>query len=206
MHLRILSSGLLVATIGVATASAQAPTTTTTSTTAITQDEIVLQGDTTPRPALPTIEGDTGFWFVPTAETLPAGKFSFSVFRANFDRRQGLTDVNQIGVTGADRPWRSVRAVWLVADGPARSRCATRRSCPTTAGLRRRVARVSVRAPRMVQDARRSGHRRRQVEPALAVARRRDEPRAALHGEVPERLDVGEHQRLGRPPRPGRQP
>ncbi len=101
MFLRKLSSGLLLATMGVATASAQAPTTETTRTTAITQDEIVLEGDATPRPALPTIEGDTGFWFVPTAETMPSGKFSFSAFRANFDRRQGLTDVNQIGVTGA---------------------------------------------------------------------------------------------------------
>jgi peptidoglycan-associated lipoprotein len=96
-----LSSGLLIATIGVATASAQTPTTTTTRTTAITQDEIVLQGDTTPRPALPTINGDTGFWFVPTAETLPSGKLSFSAFRANFDRRQGLTDVSLLGITGA---------------------------------------------------------------------------------------------------------
>ena len=101
MFLRKLSSGLLVASIGVASASAQTPTTTTTRTTAITQDEIVLQGDATPRPALPTIEGDTGFWFVPTAETLPSGKFSVSAFRANFDRRQGLTDVSLIGVTGA---------------------------------------------------------------------------------------------------------
>jgi peptidoglycan-associated lipoprotein len=107
-----------VATVGVATAAAQTPTTTTTQTTAITQDEIVLQGDATPRPSLPTIDGDTGFWFVPTAETLPGGRVSFSVFRSNFDRRQGLTDVSQIGVTGAigigDRlelfgSWRTVR-------------------------------------------------------------------------------------------------
>jgi peptidoglycan-associated lipoprotein len=78
----------------------------------------VLEGDTTPRPALPTFWGDTGLWFVPTAETLPGGKWSFSVYRANFDRRQGLTDVNQIGLTGAvglgDRfelfgSWRIVR-------------------------------------------------------------------------------------------------
>jgi outer membrane protein OmpA-like peptidoglycan-associated protein len=94
-----------------------APTTTSTQT-AITQDEVVLQGDTTPRPALPTFYGDTGFWFVPTAETMPARRWSFSVFRANFDRRQGLTDINQIGLTGAfavtDRlelfgSWRTVR-------------------------------------------------------------------------------------------------
>jgi peptidoglycan-associated lipoprotein len=101
-----------------AAAQAQPGQTTTTSQTAVTQDEIVLQGDTNPRPALPTFNGDTGFWFVPTAETLPAGKWSFSLFRANFDRPQGLTDVNQVGVTGAygigDRlelfaSWRTVR-------------------------------------------------------------------------------------------------
>src|SRR5687768_10911459 len=101
---RTISCALLVAALA-APAAGQAPaaqgTTTTTRTTAITQDEIVLQGDTTPRPALPTINGDTGFWFVPTAETLPSGRFSFSAFRANFDRRQGLTDVSLLGVTGA---------------------------------------------------------------------------------------------------------
>src|SRR5688500_14666655 len=49
---------------------------------------------------------------------MPGGRWSFSVFRANFDRRQGLTDVNQIGFTAAvalgDRvelfgSWRTVR-------------------------------------------------------------------------------------------------
>src|SRR5687768_17442444 len=101
---RTISCALLVAALA-APAAGQAPaaqgTTTTTTTTAVTQDEIVLQGDSTPRPALPTINGDTGFWFVPTAETMPGGRWSFSAFRANFDRRQGLTDVNKIGITGA---------------------------------------------------------------------------------------------------------
>jgi len=105
---------------GVAAAQTPAPAapTTTSTQTSVTQDEIVLQGDATPRPALPTFFGDTGFWFVPTAETLPARRWSTSLFRANWDRRQGLTDVNQIGVTGAfgvtDRvelfaSWRIVR-------------------------------------------------------------------------------------------------
>jgi peptidoglycan-associated lipoprotein len=53
------------------------------------------------RPALPTNFGDTGFWFVPTAETLPARNISASVYRANFDRRQGFTDISEIGITGA---------------------------------------------------------------------------------------------------------
>jgi peptidoglycan-associated lipoprotein len=122
---RTFSCGFLIAALAAAPAAAQAPaggqkptTTTTTSGPVVTSDEIVLEGDTTPRPALPTVNGDTGLWFVPTGETMPAGKWSFSAFRANFDRRQGLTDVNQIGLTGAvalgDRfelfgSWRIVR-------------------------------------------------------------------------------------------------
>ena len=122
MLVRNLCCGVLLAALGsVLPAAAQQPTqgtTTSTSRTEITQDEIVLQGDTTPRKALPTYWGDTGLWFVPTAETLGGGKWSFSAFRANFDRVQGLTDVNNIGITGAvglgDRfelfgSWKTVR-------------------------------------------------------------------------------------------------
>ena len=78
--MRTLICALLVAALSVTTAVAQAPapgTTTSQSQTAVTQDEIVLQGDTTPRPATPTFYGDTGLWFVPTAETLPGGRMSF---------------------------------------------------------------------------------------------------------------------------------
>jgi len=94
---------VIVAALGVSPALAQgpAPTTTSTSQTAVTQDEIVLQGDATPRPALPTSFGDTGFWYVPTAETLPSKKWAFSVFRSNRELRQGLTDASEIGLTGA---------------------------------------------------------------------------------------------------------
>jgi peptidoglycan-associated lipoprotein len=100
---RTICSGFLFAALA-APALAQGPaqgTTSTTSQTAVTQDEIVLQGDTTPRPSLPTFLGDTGLWFVPTAETMPGGRFSFSVYRANYDRRQGHTDISDIGITGA---------------------------------------------------------------------------------------------------------
>jgi peptidoglycan-associated lipoprotein len=93
----------MVAALGVVPAAAQgpAPAQTSTSQTAVTQDEVQLQGDTTPRGAIPTVNGDTGLWFVPTAETLPAGKWSASVFRANWDRQQGLSDLSKIGITGA---------------------------------------------------------------------------------------------------------
>ena len=51
------------------------------------------------RPALPTAVGDTGFWVVPTADVLAEGNWSASLFRSNSDRKQGLTDVSNIGVT-----------------------------------------------------------------------------------------------------------
>ena len=56
-------------------------------------------GDT--RPATTTFFGDTGLWFVPTAEILPHKKFSASGYRANWDYRQGLTDVSHFAITGA---------------------------------------------------------------------------------------------------------
>ena len=59
----------------------------------------MAQSGSETRPALPTFFGDTGLWFVPTAETLPAGKVSASGFRANFDRPQGLLDVSDQGFT-----------------------------------------------------------------------------------------------------------
>ena len=108
MFVRVLSSAFLVSALAAIPVAAQAPqgggkstTTTTTSGPVVTSDEVVLEGDSNPRPALPTINGDTGLWFIPTGEVMPAGKWSASVFRANYDRRQGLTDVNQIGFTGA---------------------------------------------------------------------------------------------------------
>ncbi len=116
--MRTLFCASLLAALTAAPTAAQAQAAQATTQTAVTQDEIVLQGDTTPRPATPTFHGDTGLWFVPTAEVMPSGRFSFSVFRANFDRRQGLTDVSQIGFTAAvgfgDRAelfgsWRTVR-------------------------------------------------------------------------------------------------
>jgi peptidoglycan-associated lipoprotein len=94
---------VIVAALGVSPALAQgpAPQTTSTSQTAVTQDEIVLQGDATPRPALPTTYGDTGFWYIPTAETLPSKKWSFSLFRSNRELQQGITDASEIGLTAA---------------------------------------------------------------------------------------------------------
>ncbi len=91
--MRIVCCGLLLAAVGVAPAVAQ---TSSTNQPANTQNV-----STETRPGLPTFFGDTGLWFVPTADTLATHKASFQLFRANWDERQGLTDVNNIGFTAA---------------------------------------------------------------------------------------------------------
>src|SRR4026208_1257231 len=77
-------------------------------------------GDVETRPATTTVNGDTGLWFVPTGEILPAKKWSGSAYRANFDRNQGFTDGQVWPVTfgfgAADRAeifgaWTLVRRV-----------------------------------------------------------------------------------------------
>ena len=53
------------------------------------------------RPATTTTNGDTGLWFVPTGEVVPAKKYAVSVYRVNFDRDQGFTDVSDWPATFA---------------------------------------------------------------------------------------------------------
>jgi outer membrane protein OmpA-like peptidoglycan-associated protein len=50
------------------------------------------------RPATVSVSGDTGLRFLPTAEILPAGAISVSLFRANADFGQGYTDVSNFPV------------------------------------------------------------------------------------------------------------
>ena len=60
------------------------------------------QPPTTPsetRPATTTPAGDTGLWFVPTAETLAPRTWSLSAYRVNFDFEQGFTDVSNWRLT-----------------------------------------------------------------------------------------------------------
>ena len=106
MLMRTIAGAVLVSALAAGTAAAQAPASGAQTTSSET------------RPGLPTNFGDSGLWFVPTADVLPASKWSGSLYRANFDRRQGLTDVSHLGITGAygigDRlevfgSWRLVR-------------------------------------------------------------------------------------------------
>ena len=57
------------------------------------------QTTTETRPATTTASGDTGLWFVPTAEILPAKQWSLSAYRVNFDYEQGFTDVSNWPLT-----------------------------------------------------------------------------------------------------------
>ena len=61
-------------------------------------DTVSTSSDET-RPATTTFRGDTGLWFVPTGEVLPGRRWSFSVYRVNFDYNQGFTDATDFPVT-----------------------------------------------------------------------------------------------------------
>ena len=51
------------------------------------------------RPATTTFYGDTGLWFVPTAEILPAGKWSVTGYRRGTNYIQGYTNVGDFAGT-----------------------------------------------------------------------------------------------------------
>src|SRR5205814_637114 len=51
------------------------------------------------RPGTPTFLGDTGLWFVPTAEVLAAGKWSASGYRRGTNYIQGFSNVGDIAAT-----------------------------------------------------------------------------------------------------------
>jgi hypothetical protein len=96
---------LLVAVLTcAATASAQAPQGSggqqsgTTATQAPAQPKAAATGEDTRR-ATTTFMGDTGLWFVPTGEVLPAKKWSASGYFVNFDYTEGFTDVSNWPIT-----------------------------------------------------------------------------------------------------------
>ena len=61
------------------------------------------------RQASSTFLGDTGLWFVPTAEILPDGKRSTTGQRVNFDRQEGITDIQHyLGLVPPPSPRRPV--------------------------------------------------------------------------------------------------
>ena len=85
-----------------ATASAQSGSSGTStgqsSTATQTQSSSTATTDET-RPATTTFFGDTGLWFVPTAEVLPKGKWSASAYRRGTNWIQGYTNVGDFAGT-----------------------------------------------------------------------------------------------------------
>jgi peptidoglycan-associated lipoprotein len=53
------------------------------------------------RPSTATFSGDTGLWFVPTADVLAHGKWSVSGYRASFNPEPGFSNVGLVGGTFA---------------------------------------------------------------------------------------------------------
>ncbi len=53
------------------------------------------------RPATSTFSGDTGLWYVPTAEVLPRRSWSAGLYRAGFNYVEGFTNVSDFAATFA---------------------------------------------------------------------------------------------------------
>ena len=116
--LKRVAMACVVALTATTTASAQSSTPGTTpgqsatatqppASTPSTQAQDVTTMPVETRPATTTYMGDTGLWFVPTGDVLPARRWSLSAYRVNFDYNQGFTDVSNwpitIGVGLGDR-------------------------------------------------------------------------------------------------------
>lgn len=98
----VLTAGTAFAQSTVSTSLATSTVSQTQQTTPPTQTDPMPQGMTMEpdrRPATTTVDGDTGLWFVPTAEVLGPRKWSFSIYRKNFDFEQGFTDVTTFPIT-----------------------------------------------------------------------------------------------------------
>ena len=53
------------------------------------------------RPATNTFSGDTGLWYVPTAEVLPQREWSAGLYRAGFNYVEGFSNVSDFAATFA---------------------------------------------------------------------------------------------------------
>jgi len=101
----VLCAGTAFAQSTVSTSLSASRVSQTQQTTAQTQTDPMPQQTTTMtmeadrRPATTTVDGDTGLWFVPTAEVLGPRKWSFSIYRKNLDYEQGFTDVSTFPIT-----------------------------------------------------------------------------------------------------------
>ena len=126
--MRIVCCGLLLAAVAVTPAAAQSPSANPPATASESTNVET-------RPALPTFFGDTGLWFVPTAETLAPHKPSVQVFRNSAPSSTGLTGKPLL----SGLSWLSYSSSGLSPDrrvwSATRSRLSPGRELPTPARL-----------------------------------------------------------------------
>src|SRR3977135_2439256 len=95
MTIALRSSTFAAACVLIAAAAGAPPGSTTTT----SQPPPPQSTDDSTRPATTTFFGDTGLWFVPTAEVLPKGKWSASAYRRGTNWIQGYTHVGDFACT-----------------------------------------------------------------------------------------------------------
>ena len=93
--LRLAGAVLLVASV----TSAQTPSPTQAGTPATAKP--APESAVTTRPASTTFLGDTGLWFVPTAEIVPNGRFAASAYRVSIDRTESFANLSDFTGTFA---------------------------------------------------------------------------------------------------------
>src|SRR5262245_3071124 len=96
----LVAACALLAPVATATAQPTNPQQRTQTTTAQPSTPPSTDSDAT-RPATTTFNGDTGLWYVPTAEVLPHGKWSVSGYRRGTNWIQGYTNVADFAATFA---------------------------------------------------------------------------------------------------------
>ena len=150
----------------------------TSSTTTQTTQPASQSSDASTRPATTTFFGDTGFWFVPTAEVLAHGKWSVSGYRRGTNYIQGYTNVADFAGTFAvgikDRAEDLRRRSWSTRASIAtcgRSSSTTRRSAASSIAIRASTGRGRATTSATSTSARRSicWSEYRQNPAALAV-------------------------------------
>jgi peptidoglycan-associated lipoprotein len=95
------SLGLMLALASGASAQSGTSATSTAQSQSGAQQSASASTTTDLRPATTTFYGDTGLWFVPTAEVLAHGKWSVSGYRRGTDYIQGFTNVGDFAGTFA---------------------------------------------------------------------------------------------------------
>ena len=96
ISLRLVAFTAITVVLWSSGALAQTPTTTP-----VPPPQAAVPTDQATRPATTTFFGDTGLWYVPTAEVLARGRWSASAYRRGTNYIQGYTNVGDVATTFA---------------------------------------------------------------------------------------------------------